>query len=695
MPYRFDRVDVNPWERTPQRRAIAAVLLVTMVPAVGDAVASVWAGFRHLGYYADAAMTGTLIVAAGGLLLGAATMAVLRARRGHVGARALAACAYGAASAAVMVLAVPRVLGFDQRAVRLAFYAVPVAAFAVAAIVRYSGARAERVRVVATALVPAIAYVIWLVLARPTLAAPRNERLLTLGLFLLIYGVATLLAFVLERRIRRRPGVPGTWGEAVPYQILGIMLIFWLGVRQPLFPEISQRSDDKRPDVLLVVLDTARSDLHSIGDPDIELPALAALARSSRVYTSAFATSCWTIPTHASMFTGLPPSRTGALTGPLAEGIPTLAQRFRRAGYATAAFSGNPVIGPSSGLDRGFRHFENFLSGEKLRGREHVWLNAVVTSREKWTRPLWHLRDDGGAVMVSRALGYLDRTEGPSLVFLNLFEPHDPYAPPYLPGQWATRNGFTPEELRTMEGRPYAELAAWPPPMGARKYFAAMRLRYKGELWYVDHLLGQLFQRLEAAGRLDDTIVLVVSDHGENLGEHFPSLTHTLGLYDTLTHVPLLVRYPARISPSRDERLLSTDRVHDMLLSLAGIRGIRPDAFDEPETGFVFSEYIPPPGLMDLLENIAGREVPEYERTLRSVRSESMRWVEASDGKHEAFDHRLDPLEQNNLVLEQGAIPEGFAALARRLDSRPVLSNEPARVSEELEKSLRALGYHQ
>ena len=689
------RLEADPWRQISLRRSVAAILLVSLLPAVCDAVVSLSTVSRHLEYYIDAVIAGALIVAFGGAALGAAGFAGSRLTPIAATSRQLAACAYGAASAVAAVLAVPRSIGFDRSLIQLAFVALPFVAFSSAAALRWVCSRHAHVRVVLTALAPSAAYLTWLLLAKPTLAAPREDRLISIGLFLLLYLIATALAVLVERTIPRRSPEPRAWIEITPYLALGIILIFWAGVREPLFSDVRARSPHESPDVLLIVLDTARSDLYSIGSPRIELPTLAKLSESSRVYTSAFATSCWTLPAHASMFTGVPASATGALTGPLSPSIPTLAQEFRRAGYATAAFSGNPLIGPSSGLDRGFRHFENFLPGEELRGRDHVWLNAVVTSRSSKTQRLWHLRDDGGAIMVSRTLDYLDKSEQPVFVFLNLFEPHDPYAPPYLPDEWATWNGFSPAELRTMKGAPYDELGAWPPPAGAERYFAAMRLRYKGELWYVDHLLGKLFQRLESSGRLDDTVIVVVSDHGENIGEHFPSLTHTLGLYDTLTHVPLVIRYPPEVSPGHDDRLLSTARIHDMLLSLSGHGDTDFAALDEGTTEAVFSEFIPPPGLMKMIEAIAGRKLPEYDRSLRSVRTDSMRWVEASDLNHQAFDLRSDPFEQNNLVSAPGTIPPGFESLSSMLAQRPQLSTDTQRIPEELEQSLRALGYHQ
>jgi arylsulfatase A-like enzyme len=184
-------------------------------------------------------------------------------------------------------------------------------------------------------------------------------------------------------------------------------------------------------------------------------------------------------------------------------------------------------------------------------------------------------------------------------------------------------------------------------------------------------------------------------DHGENIGEHFPSLTHTLGLYETLTHVPLIVRYPKVVTAGRDARLFSTDRLHDMLLSLIGHEGADFAAFDAHSSDEVFSEFIPPPGLMALVEGIAGKKLPEYDRNLRGVRSESLRFVEASDRNHQAFDLRSDALEQKDLSTAPGAIPPAFQPLAAKLELRPQLSTEKGQISEELEKSLRALGYVQ
>lgn len=689
----FDRV-IQPPPLSERLGVVSALVLSALLPALVDALFTVRAVSLHLEFHADAIAAGILVSTLCGVAIGGIALAGLRlAARSSLSHRHVSAASLGAATAVVALLAVPRVIGFDRPLVQVSFFLLPLLSGAVAAILRILTAPRERARVMIPALVPTLAMALWIVLADPGLAAPRNERLLSLLWLPVLFIVLFMMLSLVERRVSRKD-VSRKLRPVLVLILLAFVGIAWASLREPLFTDLRAKSRGALPDILFIVLDTARADLFSIGDEKIDLPGLRRFAAESRVYTSAFASSCWTLPTHGAMFTGLPPSLNGALTGPLQPSITTLAQRLRRAGYATAAFSGNPVIGPSSQLDRGFQKFENFLPGEKLREREHVWLNAVVTSRSSVTKPLWHLRDDGGAIMVSRALRYLDSARDPSFVFLNLFEPHDPYVPPYLPDEWATRNGFLPRELRTAKGEPYAELAGWPPPGGAERYFKAMRILYKGELAYVDHLLGELFGRLEKSGRRDDMLIVVVSDHGENIGEHFPSLTHTLGLYDTLTHVPLMIRYPARISPGDDARLISTDALHDMILDLAGAEGTRVLP-ERPIEGVVFSEYVPDPGLIRMIERIAGRRLPEYDRMLRAVRTQEKKWIEASDGRHEAYDLVADPLEQRNLVTSPGTIPPGFEPLAAMLAERPVLSREASRIPEELEKSLRALGYNQ
>lgn len=688
----FDR-DIQPAPAADPLGVVGALVLAALIPAVADAVLTVFDLGEHLEYYADAIAAGTFASALCGSVIGLSALAAIRLARGPLTRRQLSAASFGTAAAVVALLSVPRVIGFDRPLIQVGFFVLPVAIFVAGFILRMLTARRDEVRVVIPAIVASVAMSLWVVLADPGLAAPRTSRLLSLLWLPALFAILFVLMTLFERRVapKVRPSRLRTAGVWI---LLALVGVGWFAAREPLFADVRAKSEVKLPDILLIVLDTARADLFAIGDPAIELPVLKRFAAEAQVYSSAFANSCWTLPTHGAMFTGLPPSLNGSLTGPLNASVSTLAQRLRRAGYETAAFSGNPVIGPSSQLDRGFDRFENFLPGEKLRERAHVWLNAVVTSRSSATRPLWHLRDDGGAIMVSRALRYLDSSTAPSFVFLNLFEPHDPYAPPYLPDEWSARNGFAPRELRLAKGEPYAELGPWPPPGGEERYFQAMRILYKGELAYVDRLLGELLSRLEKSGRMDDTVIVIVSDHGENIGEHFPSLTHTLGLYDTLTHVPMMIRYPPAVRAGVDDRLISTDALHDMLLDLAGVEGTRvmPKG---AASNVVFSEYVPDPGLIGMIEAMAGRKLPEYDRTLRAVRTREKKWIEASDGRHEAYDLIADPLEQRNLVSAPATIPPGFESLAAMLAERPLLSREGNRVPEELEKSLRALGYNQ
>ncbi len=300
-----------------------------------------------------------------------------------------------------------------------------------------------------------------------------------------------------------------------------------------------------RPNVLLLVLDTQRADhlsLYGYGRPTS--PALESFAREAVRYANASAGSSWTLPSHASLFTGQPLHEhlAGILRRPYLDGrFPTIAEALRDAGYRTGGFVANTFwVGRQTGLARGFIHFEDFYGtlGDALArttlGRRLAYevlprFGFTAMPGRKWAprlnRDLLHWLDGGG--------------RRPFFAFVNYFDVHAPLAPP---APYAGRFGSptSPAHGKEIDIGAIGTTMELPPP----ERLAALRDEYDESILALDASLGDLFAALRARGLLDHTLVIVTADHGESWGEH-GMIYHGHSLYREQTEVPLLVRWPS------------------------------------------------------------------------------------------------------------------------------------------------------
>ena len=341
------------------------------------------------------------------------------------------------------------------------------------------------------------------------------------------------------------------------------------------------------PNLVLVVIDTARADHFSCyGYAQPTTPHVDALAARGVRFTEARSVAPWTLPAHMSMFSGLPPRDHGATwaafsepaEAPLRElvarafepGEPgrMLAARLGAAGYETLGFSPNPWVAKSKGLATGFDAFHELWRAEE----------RSAMARGEPTDALASSLSGVTVAGVRRALAERDEAR-PFFLFVNFLDPHFPYEPPE---PYRARLGGTSATVTALQaGGRRSELAM----IAGASPFTREELvpLYDGELATADHFVGELVAALERAGVLDDTLVIVTSDHGELLGEG-GQWSHQLSVGEELLRVPLVLKLPhdARAGTVRDDPLVSNLDVYATLLAAAG--------------------QVPPPGLArDLL----------------------------------------------------------------------------------------------
>lgn len=287
------------------------------------------------------------------------------------------------------------------------------------------------------------------------------------------------------------------------------------------------------PNVLLIVIDTLRADhLGCYGYSRPTSPNLDALAARGVRFAQAHSTSSWTAPSVTSILTGLYPAVHGVekANSVLGDGVPTMAEAFRKAGYATAALSSNPVfVSPRVGLARGFDTFD-VLQGPPVARDKAVDMIPTDPSFQSFVEVAKANR------VTDAALAWLDESQRgsrPWFLYVHYIDPHADYLPP---PEFAARFGVKPGAKYSGADQ-RALLLTFRPPESADDLATLVGL-YDGEIAFTDEHVGRLLSAVETGWK--NTLVVVTADHGEEFGDH-GRLLHTMTLYEEQLHVPLII----------------------------------------------------------------------------------------------------------------------------------------------------------
>ncbi len=458
-----------------------------------------------------------------------------------------------------------------------------------------------------------------------------------------------------------------------------------------------------RPNIILLVLDCVRFDgLHVFGNPRSVTPNLDRLAENSRRYTQARSAAIWTLPSHASMFTGLHPRQHGVNvdTRWLDQGIPTMAESLSRAGYQTAAFSTNAWVGPDFGLDRGFEHFSALWRIVPAMGKTRF------TRWEKALRKKVLERNDKGARKLNkyvRKWWQKERDpERPFFMFGLYLDAHLPYRPPK---GYAERllQGDALRRARAANQDAWAYMAD--EVTMTPEDFAGLRALYDAEIAYIDEVIGDLFAFLDSVGALDNTLIAITSDHGENIGDH-QLMDHQYCVCDSLARVPLIIHYPDGLAPGDDTTPVQHTDLLPTFLDVAGATPSLPlsgqSLLTTPQSAIAnpqsqITQYTAPH------RHRFARRHPDfdpaskgYDRTYDAITHEGYKLIRSNKGDIWLYNVVDDPNEQVNLAVEQPERVLGLdAALDAWLEAHPPLADIGAapELDEALQNHLRGLGY--
>ncbi|MCP3914221.1 MAG: sulfatase-like hydrolase/transferase [bacterium] len=440
-------------------------------------------------------------------------------------------------------------------------------------------------------------------------------------------------------------------------------------------------SDEPQPrpplNILLVSLDTTRADHLSTYGHELETsPSLDALARKGHRFARAYTPMPTTLPAHSAMFSSLYPRQIGVLSnlGTLDEDIVTLTEHLGEAGFVTGGFTASQPLaaaikGETTGFDQGFDHYDDTTS---------------------------HVRDAN--VMCGLALDWMKQNaEERFFCFLHMFDAHTDYD---APREHKATFGVEAEEF--LPGWTHMSFAVEPDGLTPELVADSVRA-YDAELHFADTELGKLLDALEAEGLRENTIVLVVSDHGETLDEliepYAYAFDHGEFLYPRELHVPFVLWLPAALGIEGGAVHEQEVDLLDVMPTLLDLAGVAPP------------ELIEGRSLVPLLE---GDEVPG--RTLIAERHPTPKpqndWMKGpeyalvrdgwlsvhSTGRgEELFDLSRDPQAVNNL---RASDPERFEKMRARVEKwlevkLPVYGAEAAKAGSARDKALEGIGYTQ
>jgi len=527
-----------------------------------------------------------------------------------------------------------------------------------------------------------------------------------LGGFLLIFALLYGLFFRKNVPVERRnwPGIT----------ILLLLLLVSVPVaiagpvsrieQQPLVrfhPTKKQTTTDSTP-VVLIVVDTLRADhVSAYGYNRKTTPNIDRLARDSVLYRHTISTSPTTLPSHASLFTGLLPSEHGAHfvrrhqqglnrdtsdrvphmmpASPLPHSATTLAEVLSNQGYSCGAIVGNcAYLWRGFQLDQGFHYYDD-ARGVYIPMQPVFDIRNIPVLGNKLEHKFLPYRD--ASDVTERTIQWLEHNaEFPFLLFVNYMDAHAPYAsPPGFRGMFArdSEDALMPTgevNFAVMKGEEHF-------PSGMHDFLVD---GYDEELRYLDSELGLLMDWLKQKGLYDSALIVITSDHGESFGEHL-FLGHTNCLYEHETWVPLIIKYPRSKEAGKmvgdTASLAEVPNIILRSLRIAPLRSMAPRPISEL---FVNEDRVVQYGL-------------RFDRSLRGVYKDRMKYIISSVGNVEAYDLERDPTESDNLFTGQDSSLKGIADEFGewiRITEKEDLTGLTQSVSEKsVTERLRSLGY--
>ncbi|HDH06830.1 MAG TPA: hypothetical protein ENF87_00510 [Thermoproteales archaeon] len=440
--------------------------------------------------------------------------------------------------------------------------------------------------------------------------------------------------------------------------------------------------------VILIVMDVQRaSNIHCYGYEKNTTPNIDKIAREGTIFLKCISPGVWTLPSHASIFTGryVCGHGVGARYNFKPVEKYTLAEIFKARHYRTVGFCNRGHWWARYGIrdDRGFDEFYTYTFSSLTE-----WVN-VGSSRE-----------------IQDAIKWIKANKSkPFFMFINCLEPHLPYIPP---PKYVKR--FAGEiDFETVEK---VQPNVWKVRMGIEKIdekrWKILRKLYDGETACLDERLGRLFTFLEEENLIDKTILILTSDHGDEQGEHYPPhIAHQLHLYQPGIHVPLIIRNP-ELFPMGEEidSLVQTHDIFPTLLEVLNVKSIEVwkqnqahslfNTLKGEEREYALSEYQEPLLVFERFLKINPKyDFRKWYKSIKALIVDEYKYIWYSNGEEELYNLRKDPLERENIVESEDKLTEKMREklynILFSLDQRDL--GDLVQGSEDNIRKLKKLGY--
>jgi arylsulfatase A-like enzyme len=449
-----------------------------------------------------------------------------------------------------------------------------------------------------------------------------------------------------------------------------------------LLPKKEKVSSEKPPHILLIVMDTVRQDhLSCYGYKKQTSPELEKLIKISRIYYNAYSPGGWTTSAHASLFTGLYAVAHKATqeNWVLSDQLHTIAEILSIRGYETVGIVENPVLAKPNNFHQGFKKYH-----------------------QTWTIEIQNKEENTACSLFRQYLKSRNKSK-PFFTFINFVEPHSPYN-----SSRQFYHKFLSDRSIKIEHNNWVDYFAGTVEYGNNIVQHLLEL-YDAEILYTDFLVGKIIKELKKNNLWKDTVLIVTSDHGENIGDH-NMMDHVFSLHESIIKIPLIIHYPKLFSPGTNDYLPT--QLVDIFPTLLSIAGINQNYFssqgynlleDNRSGRAILSEYYYPKQVISCFreKDRKNPKLDRYKRKIRALISNQIKLIWGSDNVHELYDLRNDPDEKENLINKDAYAEKKqkmIVELKAMLDIfQSSLDSTPEQAKKKMDKktleALKSLGY--
>jgi arylsulfatase A-like enzyme len=449
-------------------------------------------------------------------------------------------------------------------------------------------------------------------------------------------------------------------------------------------------SDHKIKRVILISIDTLRDDvLSSYGSKQVSTPNIDSIAADGALFKNAFSAAPWTLPSFASIMTGVSPTvhKTFTAQSKLPDKFITIAEYLRDAGYYTAAIGDNFFLHPEFNMDQGFLEYNFFPKRQTI-------INSFGATLINAFFPKQLIFYASTAELTDLSIDWLEKNRDKDFfLWVHYYDPHIPYSPPrqYI-SKDAVPDAYIGYELKSAGPIRDGHFA---PSASQRKWIKEL---YNAEVRYVDDNLGRLLDRMKELNLYNNSLVILTSDHGEEFWDH-DGFEHGHTLYNELLHVPLIVKLPGAHSKKTVEEKVTTQSLMATVIGLTGIKNKNEDITAESLVPLLKDDpnsFIDRPLISSGLLYYENRE---------GVIFDGMKYIEnLVTGTGELYNLNYDPGEQNPLPLgsnvskasqAKGILSNNDQESEKLIEQLGVSATGKVNLDEEKKEKLKALNYIQ